>query len=58
MPNAICIKAGGLDDKSLRRSKMAVESNTTSRMHFSAPVDGADQKLEFFVILNEVEITG
>ena len=47
MPDATCVKAGGLDDKSLRDSKMAVEFYTKDRMHFSAPVEGADQKPQF-----------
>lgn len=47
MPDATCIKAGSLDDKALRDSNMAVEFYTKDRMHFSAPVHGADQKVQF-----------
>lgn len=47
MPDATCIKAGSLDDKSLRDSKMAVEFYTKDRMRFAAPVEGAEQKVQF-----------
>ena len=47
MPDATCIKAGSLDDKALRDSNMAVEFYTKDRMHFSAPVNGADQNVQF-----------
>jgi len=47
MPDATCIKAGSLDDKSVRDSDMAVEFYTKDRMHFAAPVEGAEQKAVF-----------
>ena len=50
MPDAVAIKAGGIDDKSVRDfSKTGVEFYTKDRMGYSAPVPGADQKpCEFF----------
>ena len=47
MPDAACIKAGSLDDKSLRESKMGVEFYTKDRMAYSAPLEGAEQKKVF-----------
>ena len=45
MADAVCIKAGGIDDKSVRDfSKTGVEFYTKDRMGYSAPVQGADQK--------------
>ncbi|KAK3169582.1 hypothetical protein OEA41_008966 [Lepraria neglecta] len=48
MADAVCIKAGGIDDKSVRDfSKTGVEFYTKDRMGYSAPVQGADQKPVF-----------
>ena len=44
MPDATCVKAGGLDDKELRDSVMQVEFYTKDRMHFARQVEGAGQK--------------
>lgn len=48
MPDAVCIKAGGIDDKSVRDFKsMGVEFYTKDRMGFSKPVEGAKQEPVF-----------
>ena len=47
MPDATCIKAGGLDDQKLRDSKMEVEFYTKDRLHFAPQVEGAGQKEMF-----------
>ena len=48
MPDVVCIKAGGIDDKSVRDfEKTGVEFYTKDRMGYSQPVKGADQKRVF-----------
>jgi len=48
MPDAVCIKAGGIDDKSVRDfEKTGVEFYCKDRMGFSKPVEGAEQKEVF-----------
>ena len=45
MPDAVCIKAGGIDDKEVRDfKKTAVEFYCKDRMAYSKPVEGAEQK--------------
>ncbi len=48
MPDAVCVKAGSIDDKSVRDFKSTgVEFYTKDRMGFSKPVEGAEQKPVF-----------
>ncbi|KAL2039126.1 hypothetical protein N7G274_008175 [Stereocaulon virgatum] len=48
MPDVVCIKAGSIDDKSVRDfKKTGVEFYTKDRMGYSQPVTGADQKRVF-----------
>lgn len=48
MPDAVCIKAGGIDDKNVRDFKSTgVEFYTKDRMGFSKAVEGAEQKEVF-----------
>ncbi len=48
MPEAVCIKAGSIDDKSVRDfEKTGVEFYCKDRMGFSKPVEGAEQKEVF-----------
>jgi len=48
MPDMVCIKAGGIDDKRVRDiSKMGVEFYTKDRMGYQSAVHGADQKPVF-----------
>ncbi|MCJ1455368.1 hypothetical protein MMC28_005723 [Mycoblastus sanguinarius] len=48
MPDAVCIKAGGIDDKSVRDfKKLGVEFYCKDRLGFAAPVEGAEQKPVF-----------
>ena len=45
MPDAVCIKAGGIDDKAVRDFKTtAVEFYCKDRMAYSKAVEGAEQK--------------
>ena len=45
MPEAVCIKAGGLDDKAARDfGKTGVEFYCKDRMGYAAAVEGAEQK--------------
>ena len=45
MPDAVCIKAGGIDDKAVRDfKKTAVEFYCKDRMAYSKAVEGAEQK--------------
>ena len=45
MPEAVCIKAGGLDDKAARDfRKTGVEFYCKDRMGYAAAVEGAEQK--------------
>ena len=45
MPDAVCIKAGGIDDKDARDfKKTSVEFYCKDRMAYSKPVEGAEQK--------------
>jgi len=48
MPDAVCIKAGGIDDKSVRDfAKTGVEFYTKDRMSYQHAVQGAEQKPVF-----------
>ncbi|KAF6223351.1 hypothetical protein HO133_000193 [Letharia lupina] len=48
MPDAVCIKAGGIDDKAVRDfKKTAVEFYCKDRMAYSKAVEGAEQKPVF-----------
>lgn len=47
MPDAVCVKSGGIDDADIRGMKVAVEFYTKDRMGYSAAVEGADQKSVF-----------
>ena len=45
MPDAVCIKAGGIDDKEVRDfKKTSVEFYCKDRMGYSKAVEGAEQK--------------
>lgn len=45
MPNAVCIKAGGVDDKAVRDfKKTGVEFYCKDRVGYSKAVEGAEQK--------------
>ena len=45
MPDAVCIKAGGIDDKEVRDFKATtVEFYCKDRMGYSKAVEGAEQK--------------
>ncbi len=45
MPDAVCIKAGGIDDKAVRDFKATgVEFYCKDRMAYSKAVEGAEQK--------------
>ncbi len=45
MPDAVCIKAGGIDDKEVRDfKKTSVEFYCKDRMAYSKAVEGAEQK--------------
>ena len=45
MPDAVCVKAGGIDDKAVRDFKAtSVEFYCKDRMAYSRPVEGAEQK--------------
>ena len=48
MPDVVCIKAGGIDDKGVRDfEKTGVEFYTKDRMGYCAAVEGAEQKRVF-----------
>lgn len=48
MPDNVCIKAGGIDDKSVRDfAKTGVEFYTKDRMSYQHAVAGAEQKPVF-----------
>lgn len=45
MPDVVCIKAGGIDDKKVRDlAETGVEFYTKDRMAYQAPVKGAKQE--------------
>lgn len=45
MPDALCVKAGSIDDKDVRNFKETkVEFYCKDRMGYSKPVEGAEQK--------------
>lgn len=45
MPDAVCIKAGSIDDKAVRDfGKTGVEFYCKDRMGYSKAVEGAEQK--------------
>lgn len=45
MPDVVCIKAGGIDDKAVRDfKKTEIEVYCKDRMAYSKPVEGAEQK--------------
>lgn len=47
MPDAVCVKSGSVDDKSVRDLKVGVEFYCKDRLGYSAPVEGAEQKPVF-----------
>lgn len=50
MPDNVCIKAGGIDDKDARElggKTVGVEFYTKDRMGYENPVGGAEQKEVF-----------
>ena len=45
MPDDVCIKGGGIDDKDVRDfNKTSVEFYCKDRVGYSRPVEGAEQK--------------
>ena len=47
MPDAVCIKSGSVDDKSVRDYKVGVEFYCKDRLSYSAPVKDAKQEKVF-----------
>ena len=47
MPDATCVKTGGLDDKSIRDLSVGVEFYVKDRMKYSAAVESAKQVPQF-----------
>lgn len=47
MPDATCIKSGGIDDKKVRDYSVGIEFYTKDRMGYSAPVKDAKQEPVF-----------
>ena len=47
MPDAVCIKSGGIDDKSTRDYKVGVEFYCKDRLDYVKPNDGAKQEPVF-----------